>query len=449
MRQDTDYQLALHRKKRLDSLLHHETALVLLNLAVIAALLLVHTFFMSLLGPPSRLLVMALTIRFLLLLAELRWLQRYAGARQEQTAFWYFHYSIWTNIGFAFLASFLGGAADSHYSVLMVLPIIAAAARLNLPGTLGIVGVAISLTILEVWLFFRQHPPAESSEYFEAATVSLIFLVVALVVWALIRNLKLEEQKLRESLAAQEHLQEKLVTEEKLAAIGRLSSAIAHEIRNPVAMISSSLVMGQRSQDTALKEEMFAIAAQEASRLEAFTTEFLTYAHGKEPVRKLTLIAATLGYVASLVKARAEELRVTIRTTCDETLQAELDDFQVQQALLNLLTNALDATPPGGTITLGAAVVVPNILQIFVENQGERIADAAAARLFEPFFTTKKKGTGLGLPIVHNIAHAHHGSVELTMNQSGRVRFTMIFPAAVTLLAKPKGELNGSHSDRR
>lgn len=417
-----------------------EMILGLLNLAVIAALLFVHTLFISLLGPPSWLLIVALAMRFFLLLAELFWLNH----RTTAPGAGYFHYSLWTNIGFAFLASMLGGAADSHYSVLMVLPIIAAAARLGLAGTFGIVSVAVGLTFLEVWLYFRDHPPNESSEYFEAATVSLIFLVVALVVWALVRSLKAEEEKLRESLAAQQQLQERLVTEEKLAAIGRLSSAIAHEIRNPIAMISSSLVMGQRSRETAIKEEMFAIAEQEAARLESFTTDFLNYANGKEPARKMTDLAATLGYITSLVKARAEEAQVTVAVVCDQGLQANLDDFQIQQALLNLVTNALDATPAGGRILLGAGLSGASGLEIFVENSGEPIAAEDATRIFEPFFTTRKKGTGLGLPIVRNIAQAHQGTVALTVNEPGRVRFTLMLPTA----APAKGEANGSHSAR-
>lgn len=432
--------MATAKHSAMPSLLRADVILGLLNLAVLAALLLVHTLFISLLGPPSRFLVLALATRFLLLLAELFWLQKQTAPPTAK----YLHYSLWTNIGFAFLASILGGAADSHYSVLMVLPIIAAAARLRLASTLGIVGVAAGLTFLEVWLYFRHHPPGDSSEYFEAATVSLIFLVVALVVWALVRSLKAEEEKLRESLTEQQRLQEKLVTEEKLAAIGRLASAIAHEIRNPVAMISSSLVMGRRSQEVATKEEMFAIAEQEAARLESFTTDFLNYAHGKEPARKTTNVAATLGYVASLVKARAEEAQITIAVACDEALQAQFDDFQIQQALLNLVTNALDATPTGGKILLGARLDATDSVQIFVENSGAAIPADAAARVFEPFFTTKKQGTGLGLPIVRNIAQAHQGTVALTVNEPGRVRFTLTLPTT----APTKGERNGPHSAR-
>lgn len=138
-----------------------ETTLALLNLAVIAALLLVHTAFISLLGLPSRWLVLALAARFLLLIVELIWLQRLTQPLSPALAAAWTHYSIWINIAFAFLAAHLGGAADTHYSVLMVLPVIAAAWRFSLPGTLAITAVAIALTFLEVWLFCGERIPDE------------------------------------------------------------------------------------------------------------------------------------------------------------------------------------------------------------------------------------------------------------------------------------------------
>ncbi|HWQ35161.1 MAG TPA: ATP-binding protein [Blastocatellia bacterium] len=421
-----------------------ETTLALLNLAVIAALLLVHAAFISLLGLPSRWLVLALAARFLLLIVELIWLQRLTQPPSPALAAAWTHYSIWINIAFAFLAAHLGGAADTHYSVLMVLPVIAAAWRFSLPGTLAIAAVAIALTFLEVRLFFRSHPPAQTSEYFEAATVSLIFLVVALVVRLLVRNLRREELKLRESLAELRRTQDRLVAEEKLAAIGRLSSGIAHEIRNPVAMISSSLTMANQSSDAALRTEMFEIAAQEATRLERLTTEFLTYARGKEPERRRVKLGATLGYVVSLMKAQAAESNVALRLECPVEFEASVDDFQIQQALLNLLGNALDATPSGGRILIGGSVNERNELTLFVENSGERIPDEVAARIFEPFFSTKNKGTGLGLAIVRNIAQAHRGRAELTMNEPGRVRFSLIIPQSDLT-----GGADGAHSDHR
>ncbi|MBK7600012.1 MAG: GHKL domain-containing protein [Acidobacteria bacterium] len=420
-----------------------ESILILLNLAVLAALLVVHTAFLSLLGPPSRLLVIALATRFVMLFAELIWLQKQKPGLNPVAEQYYACYSIITNIAFAFMASYLGGAADSHYSVLMVLPVIAAATRFDLPGTLLVVSIAVTLTFLEVWLFFRSYPPLEISEFFEAATVSLIFIVVALVVRLLVGNLRQEELKLAKSLETLKKVQSKLVAEEKLAAIGRLSSAIAHEIRNPVAMISSSLTAGKQSEDAEVRDEMFNIAAQEATRLERLTTDFLSYARGKEPERKWTNPALTLGYVAGLLRDRATDAGITIIVDYPDDAPANVDDFQIQQALLNLMTNAIEATPRGGKVRLGGSLNRRRDLVLFVENEGQQIHQDVLSKIFEPFFSTRVKGTGLGLAIVRNIAQAHGGSVEIAFNQPGRVRFEIIIPEAGI-----KGGSDGAHPDR-
>lgn len=416
----------------LESFKRQESTLVLLNLAVLASLVFVHAGFLSLLGPPSRLLLIALTLRFLTLIGELLWLQNLKEPLAPSASRIYSHLSIWVNISFAFLASYLGGVADSHYSVLMVLPVISAAYRFKLPGTLAITLVTITLTILEVWLYFRRHPPVDTSEYFEAATVSLIFLAVAVVVWLLVNNLRREEVKLRESLTELQTTQSRLVAEEKLAAVGRLASAIAHEIRNPVAMISSSLATaGRQSAASPVREEMFEVAAEESARLEKLTTDFLSYARTKAPERKRVHLADTLCYVASLTRALSAERGVEIRVDVPSDLTAFLDDFQIQRALLNLITNALDSTPAGGYILLGANQDINGEVNIFVENSGEKVCDEVVSRIFEPFFTTKQKGTGLGLAVVRNIAEAHGGEAMLEENEPGRVRFLIRIPVEV------------------
>lgn len=405
-----------------------ETILILLNILVLAALFLTHIGFISLLGKPSTLLLLVLSIRFIILILELVWIQKLESETDSQTLNLHTHFSVGLNIAFAFAASYFGGTADSHYSVLMVIPIITAAYRYNLGLTLAIVSIAVVLTFLEVWLYFQKNPPADFSEYFEAATVSLIFLVIGIVVWLLVGNLRAEEQKLQASLEQLKQMQEKLLAEEKLAAIGQLSSAVAHEIRNPVAMISSSLKMAERqSADSPVREEMFNIATAEAKRLETLTTDFLAFARAKPPEIKSANIREVLEYTGSLSKALMTEKGLNLQIECGETLTAEIDASQIQQALLNLVVNAIDAARENSQITIGAKKN-DNDLTLFVENDGERIAGEIAPRIFEPFFTAKSQGTGLGLSIVRNIARAHGGDVLLAANKNGRVRFEIVLP---------------------
>lgn len=404
-----------------------ETVLILLNIAVLAALFFVHISFISLLGRPSLLLLVTLATRFVILVVELLWLQRLPLDSPASYVNIHVFLSIALNISFAFLASISGGTADSHYSVLMIIPILSAAYRFDLARTLAVTAVTIVLTFFEVWLFFRAHPPVDVSEYFEAATVSLIFLVVATVVWLLVGSLRREEEKLGQSLEDLRILQEKLVAEEKLAAVGQLSSAIAHEIRNPVSMIASSLKMAEKHEPgSAIRLEMFNIATEEAKRLETLTTDFLAFARTKEPALKPVLVYQTLDYIASLAKARLVEKSLTLEVQCDQELSFMLDEVQMQQALLNLLTNAINAATPRGKIGMGAFKDGASST-LFLENEGSSIPEDIAPRIFEPFFTNGAKGTGLGLSIVRNIARAHGGDVFLAGNENGKVRFEIRF----------------------
>lgn len=197
-----------------DSYIKQETILILLNISVLAALFVAHIGFVSLLGKPSSLLLLTLSARFITLILELIWVQKLNENVGSKLINIHTHFSIWLNIAFAFIASFLGGTADSHYSVLMIIPIITAAYRYNLLRTILVICVTIALTFLEVWLYFKRNPPFEFTEFFEAATVSLIFFVVGIVVWLLVGNLRSEERKLQESFETLQKMQEKLLAEE-------------------------------------------------------------------------------------------------------------------------------------------------------------------------------------------------------------------------------------------
>ncbi len=404
-----------------------ETVLILLNAAVLAALFFVHISFISLLGRPSSLLLLTLAVRFVILIFELIWVQRLSADVGARTISVHIHLSILINITFAFLASISGGTADSHYSVLMIIPILSAAYRFNLVRTLVVTAVTIVLTFLEVWLFFRAHPPVDVSEYFEAATVSLVFLVVAVVVWLLVGNLRSEEEKLGQSLDDLRLLQEKLVAEEKLAAVGQLSSAIAHEIRNPVSMIASSLKMAEgQPHDSPIRREMFDIAAEEAKRLETLTTDFLAFARTKAPELRPVLVCETLDYIAGVAKARLIEKEIELDVVCDRSISFTMDVSLIEQALLNLLMNAINATPVKNRIIIGALRNGGSSV-LFVENEGDKIAEDIVPKIFEPFFTRGVRGTGLGLSIVRNIARAHGGDIYLANNENGKVRFELRF----------------------
>ena len=414
-----------------------ELVLVPLNLALLAGVALFHALFAPALGLPPPLFFGVVLSRFALQIGELGWLV--AAAPSERALRRYAHATIWVNLGFAFALSRLGGLVDSHYVVLMLVPVVAAAFRYRPAGIALVVAAAGTATVAQVWLYFRAAGAAtDVAEYFEAAHVVLIYATVAGVVALLSRRLQAERAAVEQSLEELERTRDELVRRERLAATGRLASAIAHEIRNPIAMISSSLELARRGGTQALPaEELTRILEEETHRLERLTGDFLAYARQRPPEPSRVRVAELLGAAASLARARAATGDVRLAVEAAPGLGAELDPFQLQQALLNLLGNAIDAAPQGSEVRLVAGDA-DGTLAIDVENAGEAIGAEAAERIFEPFFSTKRGGTGLGLAITRAIAEAHGGSAALTHNEPGRVRFTLRFPAAVAAAPAPE-----------
>ena len=276
---------------------------------------------------------------------------------------------------------------------------------------------------------FYLHPPLDAGEYFEAGITSLIFAVVGVLVWLLVKNLRQNEARLERNVRELEQTRERLLREEKLAAVGRLSSAIAHEIRNPVAMISSSLATAMRGQlNVEQRAEMFDIAAKEAARLEKLTTDFLNYAKPRPPVAIASPVNDTLGYIADICRAHAGQRGVEVKVNSPDKLLAQIDPAQVQQALLNLVMNAVEACQSGQTVWLRAARNGGGTVQIDVENQGKPIPTEILPKIFEPFVTSKPTGTGLGLAIARNIARANGGDLVLAANGPERVCFSLTLP---------------------
>ena len=407
-----------------------ESTLILLNLVILSSLLLVELVFEADLSPPSKVVITLFGARFLMQTCELMWLSGREKPLAPHVARIYGNVSICNHLVFAGVASILSEGEDTHYSVLMILPIVAAGFRFSLWGTLVTAGIAGALNILEVWAYFHLHPPGSRSEYFEATAMGLLYLVVGLVVWLLVSQLRRDQERLRATYAELEQTRDRLVQEEKLSAVGRLSSAIAHEIRNPIGMISSSLAMGMRD-DTAehTRRELFDVAATEAKRLEKFTTDFLSYARTAPPHREIVGVASTLSYVIEVSRARAAEKEVTIEGTCNNSGDVSVDPFQIHQALLNLIANAIDAAPSQSAVRIGCERKASHV-ELFVENAGPAIDAETEANIFEPFFTTKPHGTGLGLAIARKIAEAHDGELALSANEDGKVRFSLLLPQA-------------------
>ena len=327
----------------------------------------------------------------------------------------------------------------THYFGLLILPVLEAALYFSLSTTLVVTALASCSAAL--WVAYAAHfkPPFQLGELLETATLILLLFTVGTLVWTLLDLLGKQDRELRERLDDLEATRERLVQEEKLAAIGRLASAVAHEIRNPVAIISSAMEAAKSASLSAEeREDMSSIALTEAKRLERLTTDFLSYAHPGDLLRSDVDVFTLVGYIASIAKAQALGKRVSICLNIEDGCVLDGNEDQLQQALLNLMRNAIEASPDGGVVSVRCDPYGDSV-RIEVENAGMPIPTYILPKIFEPFFTAKSGGTGLGLPIAKKIAEAHDGTLTLETNVEGHILFALLLPAAQRTLA-PLGD---------
>lgn len=240
-----------------------------------------------------------------------------------------------------------------------------------------------------------------------------------------------EVARLREQLAG---ANAQLERSRRLAALGEMAAGIAHEIRNPLAAIH--LYTRLISDDLALASPNTRAAADNAGKiadavrsLNAIVTDVLHFAREMSPRRRPVAVTDLIERAISAHRPAIEQAQVAVVVQADDDLMLEVDGDLVQQALLNLIRNAVDAmseTESRRKLTLKALRCERQVI-ITVADTGPGIAPEHADRLFNPFFTTRNTGTGLGLAIVHRILDAHGGSISVR-NQRGAV-FTLTFPA--------------------
>jgi len=420
----------------------------IVNLFVIAGLLLLQVLLTPYWGRLSLVLFVALGFGFLFHTAVFIWIQARPNTITAKMILYLTVASIAVNSKLTLIAA-ATNHEDSQYFALMIIPILEAAFRFSLLATMVVVAIADALSFFWVWEYYRVHPSQQFNEYIEAGTVTVIYTLVGIIVWLLVNRLKQKEIHMARNLEELRQTRKQLSEEEKLAAVGRLSSAIAHEIRNPVAMISSSLDMANESGATETeRKEMFGIAAKEAKRLEKLTGDFLEYAKPQVLEKANSSASDTLLYVASACKAYALETGVVVKVEVQPDLTISMDAGRVQQALLNLLKNAIEASQAEQSITLRGILTDKGGIWLEVHNVGPPIPKEALKQIFEPFFTTKRHGTGLGLAIARNIARAHGGDLFLRVNEPGRVCFTLELPAGGTAPEGQRSE-HGPDLDRR
>jgi signal transduction histidine kinase len=245
-----------------------------------------------------------------------------------------------------------------------------------------------------------------------------------------------------ELLEDKRELQQRALMAEKLAAVGTLTAGLSHEIKNPLNAAALQLAVLERrvtrlpAQEQPALVEPLKLVQHEVARLNAILEDFLQFARPRELQLAPVDAAVMLQHIADLLAAQAERASVRIERRWSAALPLQADPGRLQQAVMNLVLNAIQATPGGGAVRIEAAVSDGHV-QIAVEDSGPGIPDELRRRVFEPFFTTKPGGSGLGLPIVHSVVEQHGGAVSVERGRLGGARFLVRLPSAASL-APPK-----------
>ncbi|MFM7144108.1 MAG: sensor histidine kinase, partial [Alphaproteobacteria bacterium] len=234
-----------------------------------------------------------------------------------------------------------------------------------------------------------------------------------------------------------------LVQAEKMAGIGQLAAGIAHEIRNPLGIISNALYdLGELLPDASPEvREDLEIARAEMARVQDIIGNLLEFSRDsridEQSIDLDDLVARTLKLMDKYLQNNG--IRVQVDLASDAPCVA--NENGLRQVLLNLVTNAAQAMPDGGTLRIETRPVEPSWVRLVVEDTGQGIPSDRLPRIFEPFFTTKDpgQGTGLGLSVVHSIVKRARGRIEVASRPGRGTRFTIHLPRQPEAAADTEG----------
>ncbi|MDH5202951.1 MAG: ATP-binding protein [Nitrospirota bacterium] len=238
----------------------------------------------------------------------------------------------------------------------------------------------------------------------------------------------------REFQKIEKKLQEQFVEYEKLSAIGRLTANVAHEIRNPITVIGGLTRRLETSVSFGTKEkEYLELISLEANRLEEVLKDVLTFSDKTIFHRDEQDIHEVIDESLSIYKDMCKNRSIGIQNFSSDVPKLYIDKRQIKEAIKNLISNAIDAMPNGGIVTITTNKELlnrKNYVTVMITDTGVGILEEEKRMIFEPFFTTKmaKKDIGLGLPITKKIIEGHGGFIKVDSTIGEGSTFTVYLP---------------------
>lgn len=296
-------------------------------------------------------------------------------------------------------------------------------------STLGL-GTAILIPIARSNLqsvLFAARDASSPQRPFRGADLELFFVLARQAVVAM-ENASLYED-LRNYVRQIEDSQQALLRAEKMAAAGRLTASIAHEVNNPLQSVQNCLhLAGREDLPEEKRKEYFNLAQTELDRLMKTMQRMLDfYRPGAAKVVHVDILEL-LQHVLSLTLQQLRQRQIDVQADLPDSLpKIYAVSSQIQQIFFNLILNSLDAMPEGGMLNIRAREF-ENGVEIIFQDTGPGIPENRRNDIFEPFFSTKEGGTGLGLTVSYNIVTAHGGTLDLVDENESGACFRLFLP---------------------
>jgi signal transduction histidine kinase len=234
--------------------------------------------------------------------------------------------------------------------------------------------------------------------------------------------------RLRQNL----ELQEKIRESQYLTQLGRLSSGVAHEIRNPLNFIGLAvdrldvITEGQTPEAASEKAQVIARIKEETQKLNDLVTNFVMYGKPAQPQRAPVHVPEIMESVLRMASDRLRNQRISVRREFRESSAIAVDPDMIRRAVVNLVGNAIDAMPDGGELFAAAGPSGDGRYELVIGDTGAGIPETNRGKVFEPYFTTKTSGLGLGLVLTRKIVEAHGGEIVVD-SQPGRGTLICVF----------------------
>ena len=217
---------------------------------------------------------------------------------------------------------------------------------------------------------------------------------------------------------------------ESLALLGMAAAAVAHELKNPLIAIGGfTQRIHKQLDDDHPHKKMLGMVVEQTAHMERLLREMLDFSRPVELKKDVVSLNLIVEEVVSLLGDSAAGAKVALRPQLDEKVgEFPLDSGRIKQILMNLIQNAVQASPEGGVVTVSTRRNGARLAEVRVCDQGKGVPEEIREKIFLPFFTTKAKGTGLGLALSAKLAHAHGGSLEICQDYQKGCMFSLTLP---------------------